>query len=443
MQVIDVLLVEDNASDAQHVAEMLAFARAPQFKITTVGCLSDACAQLRDRTFDVVLLDLGLPDAAGLDSFTRLRSDAPGIAIVVLSGMADEQLAISTVEAGAQDYLVKTRGDGDALQRSIRYAIARRQADEAQRQLAAIVESSADAIIANDRDGKIVSWNPGAERLYGYCAEEVIGRPDSILIPLERADEGRMILQAVLAGRHVDSYETRRLRTDGAQVDVSLTVSPITDASGIVIGASAIARDISEQKRLESELQHRADHDHLTGLLNRSRFEHELGHHLALARRYGSGGALLSLDLDAFKAVNDAHGHAAGDELLRSVARLLSDRVRATDFVARLGGDEVAILLPQADRDGALALADSLLNAIRKCVVPVGQETAASTVSIGVALIDDHADSPDSANSANTLLVRADRAMYAAKQAGGDQVACLDDVASGRGNRAAPEPSSG
>jgi PAS domain S-box-containing protein len=127
---------------------------------------------------------------------------------------------------------------------------ARRQAEEAVGHLAAIVTSSDDAIISMDLQGAIKSWNKGAERLFGYAAEEVIGQPVSLLIPLERPDEGPQILGRIRRGERIDHYETVRRRKDGRDVDISLTVSPITDAMGQVIGASKIARDITDRRHI-------------------------------------------------------------------------------------------------------------------------------------------------------------------------------------------------
>jgi diguanylate cyclase (GGDEF)-like protein len=154
-----------------------------------------------------------------------------------------------------------------------------------------------------------------------------------------------------------------------------------------------------------------ADHDPLTGLLNRRSFERALSRHAAGIRRYGSTGALLVLDLDGFKHVNDTHGHVAGDELIISCARALAGRLRATDVLARLGGDEFAVLLPHGGQDEAVKLARALVDVVRSAG---GTERARVTVSVGVAHFD------DIMVTAEEVLVRADRAMYEAKAAGRD-----------------------
>src|SRR3981081_2425055 len=149
--------------------------------------------------------------------------------------------------------------------RRLRADAARRRAEDRARQLAHVVEFSDDAIVTRDLEGIVGSWNRGAERLFGYAANEMIGRPIAILIPLDRTDEERQILDRVRRGEHVDHYETAFRRKDGSSVDISVTVSPIRDADGRTIGISKIARDITERKRSEErivilarEAEHRA-----------------------------------------------------------------------------------------------------------------------------------------------------------------------------------------
>ena len=169
-------------------------------------------------------------------------------------------------------------------------------------------------------------------------------------------------------------------------------------------------RDLRTLRETTTRLRHLADHDALTGLLNRRRFEQELARHLAHVRRYGAEGAALVIDVDHFKPVNDTFGHATGDRVLARVACLLRERLRATDVVARLGGDEFAVLLPRADRDGAEAVVRSLVETVREEALaqPV-------TISAGIVLFADRA--PLDAEGA---LAAADLAMYDAKTAGGD-----------------------
>jgi diguanylate cyclase (GGDEF)-like protein/PAS domain S-box-containing protein len=295
-----------------------------------------------------------------------------------------------------------------------------KNAAEAQAMLASVVHSSDDAIITRAVDGQVSSWNPGAERLYGYTEQEMLGEEWGTLIPAEtRAAEDDAVRRAI-AGERVEHYEARRIRKDGSLIDVSVTISPLRDAEGAVIGISTIARDITERKRFEAQLKHLANNDPLTGLYNRYRFEEELAEELAAGQRYGSAGAVLILDLDNFKYVNDGFGHGAGDEVLRGVSELLRGRLRRSDVLARLGGDEFAILLRSADETHARSVAQALLEVVRAYTPQVDGQPVRMTASIGVTLIDHESSQP------GDLMADADRAMYDAKDSGRDRVMFLD-----------------
>jgi diguanylate cyclase (GGDEF)-like protein/PAS domain S-box-containing protein len=295
-----------------------------------------------------------------------------------------------------------------------------KQAEEAQAMLASVVHSSDDAIITRSLKGKVTSWNPGAERLYGYPSEEAVGFEWGKLIPEERRVEETEAMRRAVTGEHVEHYETRRVRKDGSQIDVSVTLSPLRNAEGTVIGISTIARDITQRKRFEAQLKQLANNDPLTGLYNRYRFEEELAEELVSGQRYGNAGAVLVLDLDNFKYVNDGFGHGAGDEVLRGVSELLRTRLRRSDVLARLGGDEFAILLRGQGDEEARAVAQELLEQIRAYTPQMEGQPVRMTASIGVTVIDSGASSP------GDLLADADRAMYDAKESGRDTVVFLD-----------------
>jgi len=210
-----------------------------------------------------------------------------------------------------------------------------------------------------------------------------------------------------------------------ARRSIIRVVSPLNLTLLIALAASLLSllalrrrgaraqRDLRSLLATTSELRHLADHDALTGLPNRRRFEQELARHLAHVRRYGPEGAALVLDLDCFKPVNDTFGHAAGDRLLARVACVLQERLRATDVVARLGGDEFAILLPRVDAAGAGAVARSLVETVRAETLTADARSV--TISIGVIAFDERAPVVPEG-----ILAAADIAMYDAKAAGGD-----------------------
>lgn len=310
---------------------------------------------------------------------------------------------------GAGDEVVKVVG---TLQDVTEEAEARAARDL----LSYVVQSTGDAIMTKARDGTITSWNRGAELLYGYTAEEAIGQPISLIESTAAAGEYEEILDSVFSGNSIDGLETERVRKDGSVVTVSLTVSPVTDVNGRIVSAAIIARDTTERRRYEQRLRHMADHDQLTGLFNRRRFEEQLKRELARAGRYDAHSAVLSVDVDNFKGINDSAGHAAGDAVLVQVAGVLSHRFRSTDVVARLGGDEFAVMLSAVDASVARATAEDLLQEIRGSAALYGGRPFRVTASIGVATFES-----DDVTAAD-VLVNADLAMYAAKTAGRDRV---------------------
>jgi len=275
--------------------------------------------------------------------------------------------------------------------------------------LAAIVQGSDDAIFSKTLDAVITSWNPGAERIYGYKAEEVIGQPVSILVPADLPDDVYAIMERIKSGERVDHYETVRKHKDGRLIDISLTVSPIRNGQGEIVGASTIARDITARRAAERTLEHLANHDILTGLPNRILLNDRLTQAINTARRHHKKLAVLFADLDDFKIVNDSWGHAVGDALLQSVAKSLVTTLRSTDTVSRHGGDEFVISLSEInDANDAARTALKVLAAV-ETAHRIGPHTVQVSVSIGISIYPDHGQ------DAEVLLQKADAAMYRAK----------------------------
>ena len=300
------------------------------------------------------------------------------------------------------------------------------RAREAETTLALIVESSNDAIYALTPDGRIESWNPAAERMFGYSVAEALGRPASALLAHHGADTHERVLTAALSGERIEPFETTLLHSDRCLVEVSLSFSPMRSGAGErVEGVSVIARDNTECKRLERQLRQLADHDALTGLFNRRRFDEELGRAMANAMRFSESSALLLIDIDDFKYVNDTLGHAAGDELLRSVTATLQRRVRSTDVLARVGGDEFALLLARAGADEARTVAADLVQAARDHTLALGGGFVRVTVSVGAVIFD------ATSGTGENVLIAGDRAMYEAKAQGRDRYVIYEDVTTG------------
>jgi diguanylate cyclase (GGDEF)-like protein/PAS domain S-box-containing protein len=262
-------------------------------------------------------------------------------------------------------------------------------------------------------DDRIWRVNRAFCSMLGYTESELVGAGRAKTThPDDLATEGAFLDQ--MWDGKLDSFQTdkRYYHQSGQIVWTQVNVSAVRGPDGKPVQFITHVQDITERRRDEEQLLHLADYDPLTDLYNRRRFREELEQQLALSRRYETAGALLFLDLDQFKYINDSLGHRTGDQLLESLSSLLRRRLRQTDTVARLGGDEFAILLPQTDAPSAEKVAGDLLRAIRDHVQIVNGYPVGITASIGVALFPDHG------TTAEELLSRADLAMYQAKESG-------------------------
>jgi diguanylate cyclase (GGDEF)-like protein/PAS domain S-box-containing protein len=286
--------------------------------------------------------------------------------------------------------------------------------------LAQIVTSVSDAIYTIDTELRVLTWNPGAEKLYGYRADEIVGHSMEILYP----DTHGRVWQDGLARRtrlfdgdtDFEEYDTVRRHKDGRLIEVAFRTTPLRDQTGRVFGAVGSGRDVTERRRIEAQLAHYANHDVITGLFNRPRFEEELTAAGLRAEREGHAGAVLMIDLDNFRYINETHGHNTGDELVASLAGALPRHLRDTDVLARFGGDEFAVLLSPCTEQSARELADQLLRAVREHALEVEGTQLRISASIGVVTFS------GSATNSAELLADVDRAMYQSKEAGRDRV---------------------
>jgi len=299
----------------------------------------------------------------------------------------------------------------------------RKRAEQAVRHLSAIVESSSDAIIGETLDGTILSWNSGAQTLYGYAAHEAIGQNIRILADSPAAEEEITDLRRRVAlGQRVRGVETVRRHKDGSLVDVSLAISPVYDDDGSLSGFSMIARDDSGRKEAERALIHQGLHDALTGLPNRVVLQDRLHQALTRARSHHLQVAVLFLDMDDFKLVNDGLGHLTGDDVLVQVAHRLRQVIRPEDTVARFGGDEFVIICEVNTAEGAIEVGHRLLGALEAPFTLSGQDVGEGMrmdASIGLVIA---AEDP----TPEALLQDADTAMYRAKARGGGCVELFD-----------------
>ena len=444
-----ILLIEDNPGDARLVREMLSEINDPTFSfdIECVTKLSTGLEFLARNKVDVILLDLSLPDSHGLETFFQVYKQSPDTPIVVLSGFKDETLSIEAVKNGAQDYLVKGHVDGHLLKRSIRYAIERqgieRELLESKQRYTRLVQMVPDAVYTLDAEG-IFTFVNDAIRNLGYDPEQLAGKHFSTIM---HTDDAELVTRSKTLSKNqdkaacpkeipklFDERRTEKRKTMGLEVRLLRNKANTSDseyvyvevnASGLYIknigredkvflGTIGIMRDITERKQTEAAIQQMAFYDAVTGLPNRTLFRDRISMSLAHVQRVNGMLAVLFLDLDKFKLVNDSLGHAVGDQLLKTVADRLANCTRKGDTVARMGGDEFTLLLPVIKHKGdAEEVADKILEKISHPFVIDGHELTVTT-SIGIAMYP--ADGAD----IDTLLKNADIAMYYAKDAGGN-----------------------
>ena len=261
-------------------------------------------------------------------------------------------------------------------------------------------------------EGQWLKVNGALCQLLGYTEAELLSQTFEKITHPDDLDADAHQVQRLIAGE-IERYATpkRYLTRDGDEVWTSLSVSLVRDDAGQPAHFISQIEDITERRRLEIALQHLADHDYLTELWNRRGFEQHLRRQIAQCRRGSGPGALLVVDLDGFKRVNDTHGHVVGDALLVRVADRLRARLRVSDCIARIGGDEFAVILSETDQDGVERVVAALEQQIRDACIEIGGVDVAVSASIGVAILD--RNSPDE----REVLDVADRAMYARKGA--------------------------
>jgi diguanylate cyclase (GGDEF)-like protein/PAS domain S-box-containing protein len=415
------LLIEDNPGDARLLREMFNDQGSHETEVIIVGCMSEAEKHLALIAVDIILLDLGLPDAQGLGAVRRAHAAAARVPLVVLTGMDDESLATQALQEGAQDYLVKGQIEPRSLLRALRYAIERKAMEDAlfvEKERAEVtLNSIGDAVVCTDVLGNITFINLVAEKMTGWSWQDAAGRPMAevfrILDALTRETIANPMDMAMGQNRtmHLPS-NCILIRRGGFEIPIEDSVAPIHDREGQATGAVIVFRDVSAARAMTRQMTHSAQHDFLTGLPNRMLLNDRVNQAIALAPRHMKKVAVLFLDLDGFKHINDSLGHPVGDKLLQSIARRLVECVRASDTVSRQGGDEFVVLLSEVDHsEDAAVTARRMLQAVAEAH-SIDQHDLHANTSIGVSVY------PDDGLDAETLIKNADTAMYQAKENG-------------------------
>ncbi len=428
---VKILAVEDDAGDYGLMRVYLRMAGYGMDVENDSVIWAMSLAEAGEKTLqfkpDLVLLDLNLPDSCGINTVIEIRNILPGTPVIVLTGNDDKELAIASLHKGASDYVVKGHYEHDALGKAIRHALVRAQLETQLRLFEVALNSAANGILITDADAYIQWANPAFTQLTGYSLDEAIGHKPSELIRSGMQDQAfyKNMWDTILSGNNWHGEMINR-RKNGTLYSEALSIAPIVDKHRKVTNFVAIKQDITARINYEKTIVNMASHDALTRLPNRRLLNDRLSHSMASSKRSGCYGALMFLDLDKFKPLNDTHGHAVGDLLLIEVADRLKSCVREADTVARFGGDEFVVMLAELNSDRAEStsqaniVAEKILAALSiPYRLPVKNNLFVEhrcTASIGVIMFINHELSQDD------LLKCADMAMYQAKESGRNQI---------------------
>ncbi len=418
---IRILFIGHDPSDARAIRDALADDRGGAFDVECAPRVADGLEQLRGNGIAAVLLDLCLPGSQGMAALEEVRRAAPHVPILVIGSPDDDVVVTEAVNRGAQDYIRRDRLDSYTLPRALTRVIERHTAEEAlyfeQQRADVTLNSIGDAVLSTDLASRVTYVNPVAERMTGWPRQEALGQPLAevfrIIDATTREPTRNPMDQAIQLDRIVGlTPNCLLIRRDGLETAIEDSASPIHDRRGLVIGAVIVFKDVGEARATSQQTVHLAQHDFLTDLPNRMLLNDRLTQAITLARRHSQRLAVLFLDLDRFKHVNDSLGHVIGDALLQSVARRLVTCVRDSDTISRQGGDEFLVLLSEIEHaDDAAASARKIIAAL---ATPhdIAHHQLHITGTIGISVY------PDDGLDAGTLIKCADTAMYHAKERG-------------------------
>ncbi|MHB8478222.1 MAG: putative bifunctional diguanylate cyclase/phosphodiesterase [Steroidobacteraceae bacterium] len=426
----NILLIQNDIADADLVRDALTHSSEGPFRVVWVRYCSDGLKVLAktqaqaghdEVRIEAVVVDLSLPDSSGIETFARLFQAAPQIPILILAAAADEDFAKLAVQQGAQEYLLKGRLDAYLWPKAVSSMIERAANTEAlfeEKERALVtLNSIGDAVVTTDALANVTYLNLVAENLTGWSRQEAAGHPLAevlnIIDGVTRKEARNPMAFAIQENKTVAlTPNCILIRRDGTEFAIEDSSAPIHNRHGLTTGAVMVFHDVSAARAAILKMSHLAQHDGLTDLPNRLLLNDRLNEAIALALRYQRQLAVLYLDIDRFKHINDSLGHVIGDRLLQSVAQRLLECVRASDTISRQGGDEFVILLPEVahPRDAAVC-ADKMLEALR-APHRIDEHDLHVTASIGIATY------PEDGTDCETLIRRADFAMYDAKDNG-------------------------
>jgi diguanylate cyclase (GGDEF)-like protein/PAS domain S-box-containing protein len=419
-----VLLIHNDGAQAKVVKDALLNSPDGFFIVEWVELCSEALQRLRKdekERIAAVLVNLFLADSCGVETFDRIFQISPDVPILVLSSLEHENAAKLAVRRGAQDYLLEEDLDSYLLPKALRNMLERASNAEAlfrEKERAQVtLNSIGDAVVCTDVSGNVTFLNPIAEALTGWPADEALGRPFVQVFQIIDVSNRRRVLNPMTSV--VKTNKTLSLpegciliRRDGPESAIEDSTAPIHDRRGRVTGAVMVFHDVTQARAMSQKMSHLAQYDYLTDLPNRLLLNDRLTQAISVAHRQQQHLAVLFVDVDRFKHVNDSLGHLIGDKLLVSIARRLVAAMRSSDTISRQGGDEFVILLSNVVQGADAAFSAQKILTVAGTPHRIEEHDLHITLSVGISIY------PDDGEDAETLVKNADIAMLNAKDGG-------------------------
>jgi len=417
---IRILFVDDSVSIRHYYQRLL---NRNGYITETANSVDDAFEVALKQPFDLAIIDYFMPNQNGYVLCQKLRDDerTSKIRTAVITGTYLDEVIKDCLQAGAVECMFKNEAEELFLARIAsmsRFIEVQNHIDAERERLASILESVGEGVYGVDNDGQVTFVNPAALNIVGKQeVDGVIGKKAKDAFHYQVKDDvlsHDRLYRAYGNSIELRCWETAFKHESGKPVPVECTVYPL-NIHGRQEGSVIAFRDISERKMLEEKLHWQATHDHLTKLCNRRYFEDQLDSEVSRVQNGGEMSALVYLDLDRFKYINDTAGHDAGDKLLIEISKLLTEKLRTKDTLARLGGDEFAIILKEVDEESAVIVTETFRSVLEQCNFAYSGESYNVNASFGVALMD------IPGMTSGDVLANADIACHISKRSGRNQ----------------------
>jgi diguanylate cyclase (GGDEF)-like protein/PAS domain S-box-containing protein len=418
MSDLPILLVEDSRGSPGPAARALEQLRGRPYTLVKASTLAEGIEHMSRSKFAAAILDMTLRDGMGLPAFLRFQGKAGTIPIVVLIERAYEDLGIEATRRGALDYLIKDEIGGALLDKVLRLALERTHTVLALRASEAryrtMFESTAAGVYQATFDDRILTINPAFCTLLGYASDDEVLKLDFGTQICANFEDYLTFRRELEDSGEIRGREMTLRQKNGERLVVTHSARLVRDSRGAPLYFEGTIADVTAAHKQAKQWSYEASHDSLTGLLNRREMERRMQTALENAVIDRSTFAVVMIDLDGFKAVNDRFGHGAGDDFLRHVASSLREAVRAGDLIARFGGDEFLVLLERTSEEAALRVSQSMLKSIASNEFLWTGQSVVAKASLGIGM--------GSASDTTwvSILERADAACYEAKNSGGN-----------------------